>query len=115
MNNAVAAMACPRSFFNGGPGSSIGPNHRRFFDSGFLSHRVGDQRGCGQSTPAGGLEGNTLEHLIGDIERLREHLGVRRWMLFGGSWGSTLAIAYAQAHLRSRQRSGAARLVPRHR
>jgi proline iminopeptidase len=88
----------PALFLHGGPGSSIGPNHRRFFDPTFYRIVLADQRGCGQSTPAGGLAGNTLEHLIGDIERLREHLGVRRWMLFGGSWGSTLAIAYAQAH-----------------
>jgi proline iminopeptidase len=88
----------PALFLHGGPGSSIGPNHRRFFDPDFYHIVLADQRGCGQSVPLGGLAGNTLDHLVRDIERLREHLGVARWMLFGGSWGSTLALAYAQAH-----------------
>ena len=57
-----------------------------------------DQRGAGRSTPLGALEDNTTAHLIGDIEALRHHLGIERWMIFGGSWGSTLALAYAQAH-----------------
>jgi proline iminopeptidase len=88
----------PALFLHGGPGSSIAPNHRRFFDPDFYRIVLADQRGCGQSTPSGGLAGNTLEHLVRDIERLRVHLNVERWMLFGGSWGSTLALAYAQLH-----------------
>jgi len=88
----------PAIFLHGGPGSSIGPNHRRFFDPQFYRIVLADQRGCGQSVPLGGLTGNTTHHLVHDIERLREHLGVTRWMLFGGSWGSTLALAYAQTY-----------------
>jgi len=92
------ADGVPALFLHGGPGSSIGPNHRRFFDPAYYRIVLSDQRGCGQSTPLGAIAGNTLEHLIGDIERLRQHLNIEKWMLFGGSWGSTLAIAYAQAH-----------------
>jgi proline iminopeptidase len=88
----------PALFLHGGPGSSIGPNHRRFFDPEFYRIVLADQRGCGQSTPLGEIAGNTTNHLVRDIERLREHLGIARWMLFGGSWGSTLALAYAQAY-----------------
>jgi proline iminopeptidase len=88
----------PTLFLHGGPGSNVGPNHRRFFDPAFYRIVLTDQRGCGQSTPLGALAGNTLEHLVRDIERLREHLRIERWMLFGGSWGSTLALAYAQTH-----------------
>jgi len=88
----------PALFLHGGPGSSIGPHHRRFFDPASYRIVLSDQRGCGQSTPVGALAGNTLEYLVRDIEHLREHLRIERWMLFGGSWGSTLALAYAQAH-----------------
>jgi proline iminopeptidase len=88
----------PILFLHGGPGSSINANHRRFFDPQFYRAVLFDQRGCGQSTPLGGIVGNTLEHLLADIERLREHLGVNQWLLFGGSWGSTLALAYAQRY-----------------
>lgn len=88
----------PVLFLHGGPGSSISPTHRRFFDPQRARIVLFDQRGCGRSTPRGAVEHNTTADLIDDIEALREMLGVQRWMLFGGSWGSTLALAYAQAH-----------------
>src|SRR5512145_2297532 len=92
------AAGAPVVFLHGGPGSSINPGHRRFFDPAFYRVVLFDQRGCGRSAPRGAIAHNTTAHLIADIERLREHLGVSRWMVFGGSWGSTLALAYAQAH-----------------
>jgi proline iminopeptidase len=88
----------PVLFLHGGPGSAIKPDHRRYFDPAHYRIVLFDQRGCGRSTPAGGVDNNTTAHLIDDIERLRSTLGVDRWLLFGGSWGSTLALAYAQAH-----------------
>jgi proline iminopeptidase len=88
----------PVVFLHGGPGAGSAPNHRRFFDPGFYRIVIFDQRGAGRSTPLGELRDNTTPHLIGDIERLREHLGIERWLVFGGSWGSTLALAYAEAH-----------------
>jgi proline iminopeptidase len=88
----------PVVFLHGGPGGGSAPDHRRFFDPAFYRIIVYDQRGAGQSTPIGELTDNTTPHLIADLERLRMHLGVERWMVFGGSWGSTLALAYAQAH-----------------
>jgi proline iminopeptidase len=88
----------PALFLHGGPGSSINASHRRFFDPEFYRTVLFDQRGCGQSTPVGGIVGNTLDHLLADIERLREHLELDHWLLFGGSWGSTLALAYAQRY-----------------
>jgi proline iminopeptidase len=88
----------PVLFLHGGPGSSINPGHRRFFDPAFYRIVLFDQRGCGQSTPRGGTDANTTQHLVDDIDSLRRQLGVERWLLFGGSWGSTLALAYAQAH-----------------
>jgi proline iminopeptidase len=88
----------PVVFLHGGPGSCISPDHRRFFDPTFYRIVLLDQRGCGRSTPRGEVRANGTPHLVDDIERLRIELGVRRWMLFGGSWGSTLALAYAQAH-----------------
>ncbi|HKY02575.1 MAG TPA: prolyl aminopeptidase, partial [Burkholderiales bacterium] len=88
----------PVLFLHGGPGAGSSPKHRRFFDP--LAYRVVifDQRGAGRSTPLGELRDNTTPHLIEDIECLRKHLGVERWLIFGGSWGSTLAIAYAETH-----------------
>jgi len=83
---------------HGGPGGAIMPRDRRFFDPGRYRIIAFDQRGCGRSTPAAELRANTTAYLIGDMERLRVHLGVERWLLFGGSWGATLALAYAQAH-----------------
>lgn len=88
----------PVVFLHGGPGAGSSPEHRRFFDPAFYRIIVLDQRGSGRSLPHGELRDNTTGHLIADLERLREHLGVERWLVFGGSWGSTLALAYAQAH-----------------
>jgi len=88
----------PVLFVHGGPGAGTSPNHRRQFDSGAWRIVLFDQRGAGRSTPLGETRDNTTDHLIADMERLREHLGIARWLLLGGSWGSTLALAYAQAH-----------------
>lgn len=85
-------------FVHGGPGAGTQPAYRRFFDPGFWRILLVDQRGCGQSRPAASVEANTTADLIADFERLRRHLGIERWLLFGGSWGSTLALAYGQAH-----------------
>lgn len=92
------AVGFPVLFLHGGPGSHTRPQHRRYFDPAFYRIVLFDQRGCGQSTPAGAIEANTTPHLVEDIEALRKHLGVERWLLFGGSWGSALALAYAQKH-----------------
>jgi proline iminopeptidase len=89
----------PAVFLHGGPGGGSSPDHRRFFDPAFYRIIIYDQRGAGQSTPLGEITDNTTGHLVGDLERLREHLRVERWLVFGGSWGSTLALAYAEAHL----------------
>lgn len=88
----------PVIFLHGGPGAGASPNHRRFFDPEFYRIIIFDQRGAGRSTPLGELANNTTPHLIADIEKLRRHLRIERWLVFGGSWGSTLAIAYAEAH-----------------
>jgi proline iminopeptidase len=87
----------PVLFLHGGPGAGAGAVHRRFFDPAFWRVVIFDQRGAGRSTPLGELAENTTPHLVADIERLRRFLGIDRWLLFGGSWGSTLALAYAQA------------------
>ncbi|GAB4216648.1 MAG: prolyl aminopeptidase [Rhodoferax sp.] len=88
----------PAVFLHGGPGSGCGPDHRRLFDPARYCVTLFDQRGCGRSTPCASLENNTTWHLVADIERLRTALGVPRWLVFGGSWGSTLALTYAQTH-----------------
>ena len=88
----------PVVFLHGGPGAGSSPEHRRFFDPACYRIVVLDQRGAGRSLPHGELTANTTPHLIDDLERLRQHLGIDRWVVFGGSWGSTLALAYAQAH-----------------
>lgn len=88
----------PVVFVHGGPGGGTDPKQRRFFDPSAYRIILFDQRGCGRSTPHASLEMNTTWDLVADMERLREHLGLERWMLFGGSWGSTLSLAYAQAH-----------------
>jgi len=88
----------PALFLHGGPGAGAGAVHRRFFDPGFWRTVIFDQRGAGRSRPLGSLVQNTTADLVNDIESLRRHLGVDRWLLFGGSWGSTLALAYAQAY-----------------
>jgi proline iminopeptidase len=88
----------PVVFLHGGPGGGSSPDHRRQFDPAFYRIILYDQRGAGQSTPLGELIDNTTAHLVADLETLRTHLGVGRWLVFGGSWGSTLALAYAEAH-----------------
>ncbi|MGV9817913.1 prolyl aminopeptidase [Nocardia xishanensis] len=92
----------PVVFLHGGPGGGTAPFHRQFFDPSAYRIVLFDQRGCGRSTPhiadGADLAHNTTWHLVADIEALREHLGVDRWQVFGGSWGSTLALAYAQKH-----------------
>ena len=90
----------PVVFLHGGPGAGSTPAHRRFFDPRAYRIVVLDQRGAGRSTPLGELQDNTTAHLIADLETLREHLKIDRWLVFGGSWGSTLALAYAEAHPR---------------
>jgi len=90
--------AKPVVFLHGGPGAGCSPGHRRQFDPARYDILLFDQRGCGRSRPHASLEANTTWHLVEDIERLREMAGVERWMAFGGSWGSTLALAYAQTH-----------------
>jgi proline iminopeptidase len=88
----------PAVFVHGGPGGGTSAGQRRFFHPGRYRIILFDQRGCGQSTPHASLEANTTWDLVADMERLREHLGLERWLVFGGSWGSTLGLAYAQAH-----------------
>jgi proline iminopeptidase len=85
-------------FIHGGPGAGLVPEYRQFFDPEVYRVLLFEQRGCGRSTPHASLEDNTTWHLVDDIERLREHIGVDRWLVFGGSWGSTLSLAYAQTH-----------------
>ena len=88
----------PVLFLHGGPGSGCSPLHRQFFDPAYYRIVLFDQRGAGKSTPLGETRNNTTPLLIDDIERLRALLGIERWLVFGGSWGSTLALAYGQAH-----------------
>jgi proline iminopeptidase len=88
----------PAVFLHGGPGFGTEANHRRFFDPARYRIVLFDQRGCGKSTPHASLEENTTWDLVADIEKLRGELGIERWLVFGGSWGSTLALAYAEAH-----------------
>jgi proline iminopeptidase len=88
----------PAIFVHGGPGGGSSPIHRRFWDPAVYRIVLFDQRGCGRSTPHAELRHNTTWHLVDDMERIRESLGIDRWQLFGGSWGSTLSLAYAQEH-----------------
>jgi proline iminopeptidase len=88
----------PVVFLHGGPGAGASADHRRFFDPRSYRIVILDQRGAGRSTPLGDIKDNTTPALIDDLEALRTHLGIDRWQVFGGSWGSTLALAYAQAH-----------------
>ncbi|CNL74290.1 prolyl aminopeptidase [Yersinia aleksiciae] len=88
----------PAVFIHGGPGGGIAPYHRQLFNPTKYKVLLFDQRGCGRSTPHASLENNTTWHLVEDIERLRKMAGVDKWLLFGGSWGSTLALAYGETH-----------------
>ncbi len=88
----------PVVFLHGGPGGGSSPEHRRFFDPDHYRIILYDQRGSGASTPLAEVSANTTQHLVDDLERLRDYLGIHRWLLFGGSWGSTLALAYGQTH-----------------
>lgn len=92
------ASGIPVLFLHGGPGAGSTPGHRRFFDPAYYRIIIHDQRGAGRSTPLGEIQDNTTPHLIEDIEALRQHLGIERWLVFGGSWGSTLALAYGEAY-----------------
>lgn len=90
--------AKPAVFLHGGPGGATSPKQRRQFDPRLYDLILFDQRGCGKSLPHASLEANTTWHLVADIERLREKFGFDSWLVFGGSWGSTLALAYAEKH-----------------
>lgn len=92
------ADGIPAVYLHGGPGSGCQPDHRRLFDPERFHAILFDQRGAGRSRPKGRREDNTLPHLIADMEKIREQFGFERWMVVGGSWGATLALAYAQAH-----------------
>lgn len=88
----------PVVFLHGGPGGGCSSKHRQFFDPQRYRIVLFDQRGAGQSTPHASLDNNTTAHLISDIEAIRQHLGIEQWLVFGGSWGSSLGLAYAEAH-----------------
>jgi proline iminopeptidase len=92
------ADGMPAVYLHGGPGSGCQPDHRRLFDPERFHAILFDQRGAGRSRPKGCRDANTLPHLIADMETIREKFGLQRWMVVGGSWGATLALAYAQAH-----------------
>jgi len=85
-------------FLHGGPGGGSSPRHRQFFDPAFYRIVLFDQRGAGRSVPNGDVRDNTTGHLVADLERVRTTLGIDRWLVFGGSWGSTLALCYGEAH-----------------
>lgn len=91
-------LGLPVVFLHGGPGTGCAPYHRQFFDPEVYRIVLFDQRGCGKSTPHASLESNTSWDLVSDIERIREHLQIEQWAVFGGSWGSTLGLLYAQTH-----------------
>ena len=88
----------PAVYLHGGPGSGCQPDHRRLFDPERFHTVLFDQRGCGRSRPKGGRENNTTQNLIADMELIRQKFGFQRWMVVGGSWGATLALAYAEAY-----------------
>src|SRR5215471_14690850 len=88
----------PVVFVHGGPGFGTEPKQRQFFDPAAYRIILFDQRGCGKSTPYASLDENTTWDLVADIEKIREHLGIERWQVFGGSWGSTLALAYSETY-----------------
>ena len=95
---AGTASGLPAVFLHGGPGGGLDADYRRYFDPAKWRVVLFDQRGCGKSTPHAELRENTTWTLVADIERLREKLGIEKWVVFGGSWGSTLALAYAETH-----------------
>ena len=88
----------PVVFLHGGPGSGCNPAQRRFFDPAYYQIILIDQRGCGRSKPLGAIDKNTTNDLVNDIDLIRQQLGIHQWLVFGGSWGSTLALAYALQH-----------------
>lgn len=88
----------PVVFLHGGPGSGCNDNHRRYFNPDRYRIILFDQRGCNRSSPTGAIEHNTTQDLLADMERIRRHLGIDKWLLFGGSWGATLALLYAETH-----------------
>jgi len=98
VENVGRADGIPAIYLHGGPGSGCQPDHRRLFDPERMHAVLFDQRGCGRSRPKGSREHNTTAHLIADMEKIREKFGFERWMVVGGSWGATLALAYAEAH-----------------
>ena len=98
VDESGSPQGLPVMFLHGGPGAGCDAQSRCYFDPNLYRIITFDQRGCGRSTPHASLENNTLWHLVEDMERIREHLGIDKWVLFGGSWGSTLALAYAQTH-----------------
>jgi proline iminopeptidase len=98
VDESGTSTGLPVVFIHGGPGAGCDASSRRYFDPMLYRIITFDQRGCGRSTPHASLENNTTQALVADLERIREHLGIEKWVLFGGSWGSTLALAYAQAH-----------------
>lgn len=91
-------LGLPVVYLHGGPGAGVSPRARQFFDPARYRAVLYDQRGCGRSTPFAELRDNTTWELVADLERLREHLGIERWLVFGGSWGATLALAYGERH-----------------
>ena len=104
LNHQVYVEECgnpdgiPVVFLHGGPGSGCRPSHRCYFDPDLYRIILFDQRGCGRSKPHGELENNSTEFLIADMEKIRQQLNIANWLIFGGSWGATLALAYAQQH-----------------
>ncbi|HJP36723.1 MAG TPA: prolyl aminopeptidase, partial [Gammaproteobacteria bacterium] len=92
------ASGIPVVFLHGGPGSGSKPSHRQFFDPDKYRSVIFDQRGSGRSTPFGAVDANSTPELAADLERIRQHLGIEQWVLFGGSWGAALALHYAENH-----------------
>lgn len=91
-------LGLPVLFVHGGPGGGCSAEHRRFFDPDYYRIIAFDQRGCGRSTPYASVTANSTQHLLADMECLREHLGIEQWVVFGGSWGATLSLVYAQTY-----------------
>jgi proline iminopeptidase len=98
VEECAAVHGLPVLFLHGGPGSGCSPTQRRLFDPQRFHAVLFDQRGCGRSQPLGSIQANTTAHLVADLEYMREALGIHAWIVFGGSWGSLLALAYAQSH-----------------